>query len=283
VRRNRSADGDFGRLDRQLRPIPAARSRSRRRGCFRQPNRHVGFTAARLARRAARAGRAGSTRPAGVRRQRRQHLAVAERLYGRGMTSKTFSPSPSDAASALASSPVETSIAVSAAAPVSSPHHRRRRRCSLHVRQARLLETVVADPALIARRAAGLLDEQQGIERLREFAREGQLQARQIFHDAGTQLGRASRSRECARPELVLVSGEERRLAVPREAFTARTRTTLSAAGTVPVEVDPWMRRMGDRRRDARPALDFWRSSRQRQGDSVRARLEAVAPAAGGC
>src|SRR3954454_25086043 len=56
--------------------------------------------------------------------------------------------------------------------------------CGKHV----CLETVFADPALIAQaRRLGLLDEQQGIEQLRELARQGQLQARQIFHDAGTQ------------------------------------------------------------------------------------------------
>ena len=65
------------------------------------------------------------------------------------------------------------------------------------------LETVVADPALIAEgRRLGLLDAgSRASSSLRELAREGQLQARQIFHDAGAKLGRAvAGSRQRARP-----------------------------------------------------------------------------------
>src|SRR3954468_13724818 len=72
------------------------------------------------------------------------------------------------------------------------------------------LETVVADPALIAEgRKRNLLKGRQGIERLRSLAEDGELPARQIYHDAGAQLGRAVADLvNVLGPELVLVSGE---------------------------------------------------------------------------
>jgi predicted NBD/HSP70 family sugar kinase len=148
------------------------------------------------------------------------------------------------------------------------------------------LETVVADPALIAEaRRLGLLAAQQGIERLRELAQDGQLQARQIFHDAGAQLGRAVADLvNVLGPELVLVSGEGTQ-AWPYlgEAFTAAYETNIfPPLGTVPVEVDPW-----DEAKWAIGAATlvlrstFGAPLDNDKGDSVRARLEAVAPAAG--
>jgi len=106
------------------------------------------------------------------------------------------------------------------------------------------LETVVADPALIAEgRRLGLLDAGEGIERLHELAREGQLQARQIYHDAGTKLGRAVAGLvNVLAPELVLVSGEGTQ-AWPYlgEAFgAAYAANVFPPLGDVSVEVDPW-------------------------------------------
>jgi predicted NBD/HSP70 family sugar kinase len=134
-------------------------------------------------------------------------------------------------------------------------------------------------------RRLGLLDEEESIERLRELAQEGQLQARQIFHNAGTQLGRAVANLvNVLGPELVLVSGEGTQ-AWPYlgEAFAAAYETNVfPPLGDVPVEVDPW-----DESKWAIGAATlvlrstFGASLGDDKGDSVRARLEAVAPAAG--
>lgn len=148
------------------------------------------------------------------------------------------------------------------------------------------LETVVADPALLAEaRRAGLIDDHEGIERLRELAQAGQLQARQIFHDAGTHLGRAVANLvNVLGPELVLVSGEGTQ-AWPYldEAFgTAYELNVFPPLGPVPVEVDPW-----DEAKWAIGAATlvlrstFGAPLDDDMGDSVRARLEAVVPAAG--
>jgi predicted NBD/HSP70 family sugar kinase len=148
------------------------------------------------------------------------------------------------------------------------------------------LETVVADPALLAEaRRMGLIDEFEGIERLRELAHEGQLQARQIYHDAGVKLGRAVADLvNVLGPELVLVSGEGTQ-AWPylAEAFAAAyDANVFPPLGQVPVEVDPW-----DESKWAIGAATlvlrstFGAPLDDDKSDSVRARLEAVAPAAG--
>ena len=148
------------------------------------------------------------------------------------------------------------------------------------------LETVVADPALIAEgRRLGLLEDLQGIDRLRELAQEGHLQARQIYYDAGTRLGRAVANLvNVLGPELVLVSGEGTE-AWPylAEAFAAAyEENVFPPLGDVPVEVDPWD--------DAKWAIGaatlvlrstFGAPLDDDKGDSVRARLDAVAPAEG--
>ncbi len=148
------------------------------------------------------------------------------------------------------------------------------------------LETVVGDPALIAEgRKVGVLSKRDGIERLRELAAEGQLQARQIYHDAGTRLGRAVANLvNVFGPELVFVSGEGTD-AWPylAEAFTAAyDANVFPPLGRVPVEVDPWD--------DAKWAIGaatlvlrstFGAPLDDDQSDSVRARLEAVASATG--
>jgi predicted NBD/HSP70 family sugar kinase len=148
------------------------------------------------------------------------------------------------------------------------------------------LETVVGDPALIRQaRHIGLLSASEGIERLRELAAEGQLQARQIYHDAGTRLGRAvANIVNVLGPELVLVGGEATD-AWPylAEAFAAAyEENVFPPLGQVPVEVDPW----DDAKWAVGAATLVLRSTfgaplDDDQSDSVRARLEAVSPAAG--
>jgi predicted NBD/HSP70 family sugar kinase len=148
------------------------------------------------------------------------------------------------------------------------------------------LETVVADPALIAdAKRRGLLKGRQGIERLRELAADGDLVARQIYHGAGSKLGRAVADLvNVLGPELVLVSGEGTQ-AWPylSEAFTVGYESNVfPPLAHVTVEVDPWD--------DAKWAIgaatlvlraSFGAPFDEDIGDSVRARLEAVAPSAG--
>lgn len=148
------------------------------------------------------------------------------------------------------------------------------------------LETVVADPALIAdAKSRGLLKGRQGVERLRELAAAGDLVARQVYHDAGSKLGRAVADLvNVLGPELVLVSGEGAQ-AWPylSEAFTRTYESNVfPPLGHVTVEVDPWD--------DAKWAIgaatlvlraSFGAPLDEDIGDSVRARLEAVAPSAG--
>jgi predicted NBD/HSP70 family sugar kinase len=147
------------------------------------------------------------------------------------------------------------------------------------------LETVVADPALIAEgRRVGVLAEQEGSERLRELADEGGLEARQIYHDAGTRLGRAVANLvNVLGPELVLVSGEgtDAWPYLAESCAAAYDPHLFPPLGHVPVEVDPWD--------DAKWAIGaaslvlrstFGAGLDDDKADSVRARLEAVAPAA---
>jgi predicted NBD/HSP70 family sugar kinase len=148
------------------------------------------------------------------------------------------------------------------------------------------LETVVADPALVAEaRALSLLGRRQGVEKLLALAAAGDLQARQIYQRAGAKLGRAVADLvNVLGPELVFVSGEGTQ-AWPylSEAFaTAYGENIFPPLGRVPVEVDPWD--------DAKWAVGaatlvlratFGAPVDGEKGESVRARLEAVAPAAG--
>ncbi|HVV57848.1 MAG TPA: ROK family transcriptional regulator [Gaiellaceae bacterium] len=115
-------------------------------------------------------------------------------------------------------------------------------RCSCGKRGC--LETVAADPALVARaRREGVVTPRAGIERLRRVADEGSVEARAIFADAAAVLGRSVANLvNVLAPELVLVSGEGtqawRHMAA---AFDTALRTHLFGplAGVV-VEVDPW-------------------------------------------
>jgi predicted NBD/HSP70 family sugar kinase len=106
------------------------------------------------------------------------------------------------------------------------------------------LETVAADPALVARaRREGIVGARAGIERLRRVADQGNAQARAIFADAAATLGAAVANLvNVLSPQLVLVSGEGtqawRHFAA---AFDEGLRSHLfGPLSGVVVEVDPW-------------------------------------------
>jgi predicted NBD/HSP70 family sugar kinase len=106
------------------------------------------------------------------------------------------------------------------------------------------LEAHVSDPALVTKaRAAGVLTRRQSIDRLRQLAEAGHVEARGIYAEAGAVLGRSVGNLvNVLGPELVLVSGEGTQ-AWPHieEAFDREFRVTLfSPLGAVGVEVDPW-------------------------------------------
>jgi predicted NBD/HSP70 family sugar kinase len=148
------------------------------------------------------------------------------------------------------------------------------------------LETVIGDPALVATaRSRRVIGARQGIARLLEAADAGDLQARQIYRNAGATLGRALADLvNVLSPELVLISGEGtqawRHLA---DGFDEAYRANVFAPlGYVPVEVDPWD--------DAKWAVgaatlvlraSFAAPQDHGDGDSVRARLEVLAAGAG--
>lgn len=106
------------------------------------------------------------------------------------------------------------------------------------------LETVVADPALVAQgRQAGILSPRQGIARLRTLADSGDQTAQAIFASAGEALGRAVANLvNILSPGLVLVSGEGTQawphLAASFE--TAFRSHVFPPLARVEVEVDPW-------------------------------------------
>ena len=106
------------------------------------------------------------------------------------------------------------------------------------------LETLVSDGALTAAgREIGLLDEGDGVDRLRELADSGSLGAREIYARAGRTLGRAVAGLvNVLSPQLVLVSGEGTQAWPHLEpAFEEAMRADIFAplAG-VAVEMDPW-------------------------------------------
>ncbi len=106
------------------------------------------------------------------------------------------------------------------------------------------LETLVSDGALAsAGRSSGLIGEGDGVDRLRDLADSGSLDAREIYARAGRTLGRAVAGLvNVLSPQLVLVSGEGT-LAWPHleagfeEALRANAFAPLAG---VPVEMDPW-------------------------------------------
>lgn len=106
------------------------------------------------------------------------------------------------------------------------------------------LETLVADPILVARaRAKGIISRQQGIARLRALADGGDKRAQRVFADAAAALGRAVANLvNVLSPGLVLVSGEGTQAwAHMADAFEAAFRAHLfPPLSGVEVEVDPW-------------------------------------------
>ncbi len=144
------------------------------------------------------------------------------------------------------------------------------------------LETVVADPALVAAaRSRKVIGPRQGIAKLRDLAASGDLQARQIYEQAGETLGRAVADLvNVLSPERVLVSGEGTEAwAHLAGGFDKAYRANLFAPlGQVSVEVDPWD--------DAKWAVgaatlvlraSFIAPQDKSDGEAVRARLELMA------
>ena len=106
------------------------------------------------------------------------------------------------------------------------------------------LETLVSDAAVTAAgHEIGILDEGDGVDRLRELADGGSREAREIYARAGRTLGRAVAGLvNVLSPQLVLVSGEGTQAwphleAAFEEAFRADLFPPLAG---VTVEVDPW-------------------------------------------
>jgi predicted NBD/HSP70 family sugar kinase len=106
------------------------------------------------------------------------------------------------------------------------------------------LEAIVADPALVARaRAAGLLGPRQGIERLRALAAKGDPGARTLFAEAGGILGREVADLvNVLDPQAVLVSGEGTQAWESlAESFQRELEANLFPPQRgIAVEVDPW-------------------------------------------
>jgi predicted NBD/HSP70 family sugar kinase len=172
-------------------------------------------------------------------------LAVAERLYGRGRESEHFITVTIGRGVGLgivAGGDIYRGFRGGAgefghttAVPDGLPCSCGKRGC---------LETVVADPALVAQaREAGVLGADDGIERLRALADAGDAAAQALFAAAGETLGRAVADlANVLSPELVLISGEGTQ-AWPHLAdrFGAAFATALfPPLGGTRVEVDPW-------------------------------------------
>lgn len=106
------------------------------------------------------------------------------------------------------------------------------------------LEALVADPALVRdARAADVLAPEEGADRLRALADEGNTRARAIYRVAGRTLGRAvANIVNVLGPERVFVSGEGTQAWVHlAEAFDSSLRQSLFGPFRgIPVEVDPW-------------------------------------------
>lgn len=176
-------------------------------------------------------------------------LAVAERLYGRGRDVENFVT-------------VTVGLGVGLGIVVGGDLYRGARggagefghvpivpdgpQCECGMRGC--LEALVGDPALVrAAIAAGLVEQrvssQDGIERLRKLADEGDLAALRIYADAGAILGRAVAGLvNILSPQIVIVSGEGTRAwSHLKNAFTPALRAaTFPSLRGVAVEVDPW-------------------------------------------
>jgi predicted NBD/HSP70 family sugar kinase len=154
-------------------------------------------------------------------------------------------------------------------------------RCSCGKRGC--LETVVADPALVAQaRRRRLLGKRHGIDDLRMLAEKGKPQALELYASSGAALGRAVADLvSILGPELVLLSGEGTQgWPFMADAFGAAYRANAFAPlGDVPVEVDPW----DDAKWATGAATLVLRASFTApldgaRDESLRARLEAVTP-----
>lgn len=172
-------------------------------------------------------------------------LAVSERLYGRGRAAEH-------------SITVTIGLGVGLGIMIGGELHRGARGGAGEFGHVRVLadgpscycggrgclEALVADGALrAAGREIGLLDDNEGIDRLRELADDGSLPAREIYARAGRILGRAVAGLvNVLSPQLILVSGEGTQAWSHLEpAFEEALRADIFAplAG-VAVEVDPW-------------------------------------------
>ena len=154
------------------------------------------------------------------------------------------------------------------------------------------LESLVADPALVGTAIqAGLLDAgvsiHDGIDRLRGLADDGHAEARRIYAEAGSILGRAVAGLvNVLSPQVVILSGEGARAWMHlATTFTAAFRgATFPPLRGVVLEVDPW-----DDAKWARGAAalvlraTFAAPLYERQiEDSVRARLNGTGPRSDG-
>lgn len=212
-------------------------------------------------------------------------LAVAERLYGRGQNVEHFVTVTIGRGVGLgivAGGDIYRGFRGGAgefghtlAAPEGAPCSCGKRGC---------LETVVADPALVAEaRRRRVIGRRHGIDDLRARAEEGEPQALEIYASSGAALGRAVADLvNILGPQLVLLSGEGTQ-AWPfvAAAFDAAYRANVFAPlGDVPVEVDPWD--------DVKWAIgaatlvlraSFTAPLDGAHDESLRARLDAVIPA----
>lgn len=106
------------------------------------------------------------------------------------------------------------------------------------------LETVVADPGLVTEaRERGLIGPRQGTERLRTLAAAGDTRALAVYTDAGAVLGRAVANLvNVLGPQFVFVSGEGTEAwAYLESGFEQAFRANVfPPLGGVQVEVDPW-------------------------------------------
>jgi predicted NBD/HSP70 family sugar kinase len=110
------------------------------------------------------------------------------------------------------------------------------------------LEALVADPALVAKAVqAGLLEPgtsiPAGVERLRRLADSGEPDARRIYAEAGSILGRAVAGLvNVLSPQVVILSGEGAQAWMHlATTFTAAFRgATFPSLRGVGLEVDPW-------------------------------------------
>ena len=149
------------------------------------------------------------------------------------------------------------------------------------------LEALVSDAALVqAGSEAGLLAPTDGIDRLRELAAGGSLEAQQIYERAGATLGRSVAGLvNVLSPQLVLISGEGiRAWDQLRNGFEEALRGDLfEPLRDVAVEVEPWVDAAWARGAAALVLRATFSSPlyERHADDAVRARLAAPATSGG--